>query len=72
MAQVESHVGNEVNSQVIHDNTMGGRIITGLDTFIARGPTSGSRQRYDINITQSKKEHTGGDGPMRRRPTAKA
>ncbi|KAF2875403.1 hypothetical protein BDV95DRAFT_626007 [Massariosphaeria phaeospora] len=39
-AQAQSHVGSQLNSQVIHDITMGERKITGSDLPAKRGPTA--------------------------------
>lgn len=39
-AAAQSHVGNEVTSQVVHDITMGERKITGKDGPVQGGPTS--------------------------------
>ncbi|ORY14949.1 hypothetical protein BCR34DRAFT_623137 [Clohesyomyces aquaticus] len=39
-AQAQSHVGQELTTQVVHDITMGEKVITGQDQPVQGGPTS--------------------------------
>jgi hypothetical protein len=66
----QSHVGQELNSQIVHDITMGERKITGNDRPVQGGPTSvaqsiltGSRSTNTNNSTSNnstpKAQHNG-------------
>jgi hypothetical protein len=65
-AAAQSHVGQDLTAQVVHDITMGERSITGQDSPVQNGPTSvaqsaltSSNSSSPRSTSASSSEHTG-------------